>query len=55
MTEADAIATDAKHRLRELIQQRNRLAVAARYDSEVRAELEDVDAEILAAEQELAG
>jgi hypothetical protein len=54
MSEAEATRTDAKHRLLELLEQRRRLFTAARYDAECRAELEAVDGEILAAEQELA-
>jgi hypothetical protein len=53
MSEAEATRTDAKHRLRELLEQRRRLFTAARYDAECRAELEAVDGEILAAEQEM--
>jgi hypothetical protein len=53
MSEAEATRTDAKARLHELLEQRQRLFVAARYDSECRVELEAVDGEILAAEREM--
>jgi hypothetical protein len=45
--------TDAKHRLRELVQQRRRLYVDARFDPELRSELDSVDCEILACEREM--
>jgi hypothetical protein len=52
-TEDEASRLDAKHRLVELIQARRRLYVDARFDPELRAELDSVDCEILAAEREL--
>jgi hypothetical protein len=52
-SELQATRTDAEARLRELLEQRRRLFVDARYDAECRVELDSVDCEILAAEREL--
>jgi hypothetical protein len=52
-SELQATRTDAKARLRELLEQRRRLFVDARYDSECRVELESIDGEILACEREM--
>jgi len=53
-TEDAAIKADAKQRLVELIQQRRRLYTDARFDPELRSELDAIDVELRACERELA-
>jgi hypothetical protein len=52
-SEDEAQRVDAKRRLVELIQMRRRLYVDARWDPELRSELDSVDVEMLACEREL--
>ncbi len=52
-SEDEAVKVDAKRRLVDLIQQRRRLYVDARWDPELRSELDSIDVEMLACEQEL--
>jgi hypothetical protein len=48
-----ATQMDAEERLAELLKRWARVANAARFDSELRAELDDIDAEILACKRQL--
>lgn len=52
-SEDEAVKADAKRRLVDLIQQRRRLYVDARWDPELRSELDSIDVEMLACEREL--
>lgn len=53
MTANSTTVADIQDSLLELIEQRRRLWADARYDPEARADLEDLDRQILAAKREL--